>query len=152
MSRARNPAEAGVVSVTQVAAGQAFNVIPDTAEVQIDIRTLPGDDGEGVHQMLRDAAERTGDVVGAGAAMCRAHGVDVYGVAGSSEGVGLYSRDLRHGSVAPRERGARLAGGEPTPLPLAAAKALTKPRSVKPERSSFTSRFPMPRPVAAGAR
>ena len=36
--------------------GVKLNVIPDTAEVQIDIRTLPGDDGEGVHAMLRDAA------------------------------------------------------------------------------------------------
>ena len=36
--------------------GVKLNVIPDTADVQIDIRTLPGDDGEGVHTMLRDAA------------------------------------------------------------------------------------------------
>jgi acetylornithine deacetylase/succinyl-diaminopimelate desuccinylase-like protein len=44
-------------------AGVKLNVIPDTAEVQVDIRTLPGDDGEGVHKMLRDAAgDLWGDV------------------------------------------------------------------------------------------
>src|SRR5439155_808414 len=36
--------------------GVKLNIIPDTAEVPIDIRTLPGDDGEAVHKMLRDAA------------------------------------------------------------------------------------------------
>jgi len=36
--------------------GVKLNIIPDTAEVQIDIRTLPGDDGETVHKMLREAA------------------------------------------------------------------------------------------------
>jgi predicted ATP-grasp superfamily ATP-dependent carboligase len=39
----------------------------------------------------------------------RAHGVQVYGVAGSSHALGLFSRDLHHGSVCPRETGARLA-------------------------------------------
>jgi acetylornithine deacetylase/succinyl-diaminopimelate desuccinylase-like protein len=36
--------------------GLKLNVIPDSAEVQVDIRTLPGDDGENVHTMLREAA------------------------------------------------------------------------------------------------
>ena len=36
--------------------GVKVNIIPDSAEVDIDIRTLPGDDGEGVRKMLRDAA------------------------------------------------------------------------------------------------
>jgi len=36
--------------------GVKVNVIPDSAEVDIDIRTLPGDDGDGVRKMLRDAA------------------------------------------------------------------------------------------------
>jgi len=36
--------------------GVKVNVIPDSAEVDIDIRTLPGDDGEGVRKMLKDAA------------------------------------------------------------------------------------------------
>jgi predicted ATP-grasp superfamily ATP-dependent carboligase len=38
----------------------------------------------------------------------RAHGVQVFGVGGSTEAVGLYSRDLHHGTVGPRESGARL--------------------------------------------
>ncbi len=38
----------------------------------------------------------------------RAHGVQVFGVGGSPEAVGLFSRDLHHGSVAPRESCARL--------------------------------------------
>jgi acetylornithine deacetylase/succinyl-diaminopimelate desuccinylase-like protein len=37
-------------------AGVKTNVVPDTAEAQIDIRTLPGVDGSAVHAMLRDAA------------------------------------------------------------------------------------------------
>ena len=36
--------------------GMKVNIIPDSAEVQVDIRTLPGDDGENVHTMLREAA------------------------------------------------------------------------------------------------
>ncbi|HKW77873.1 MAG TPA: M20/M25/M40 family metallo-hydrolase [Candidatus Limnocylindria bacterium] len=37
-------------------AGVKTNIIPDTAEIEIDIRTLPGDDGDGVRAMLREAA------------------------------------------------------------------------------------------------
>jgi acetylornithine deacetylase/succinyl-diaminopimelate desuccinylase-like protein len=44
------------LSPNMASAGVKLNVIPDSAEVQVDIRTLPGDDGEGVHAMLRDAA------------------------------------------------------------------------------------------------
>jgi acetylornithine deacetylase/succinyl-diaminopimelate desuccinylase-like protein len=36
--------------------GMKVNIIPDSAEVQVDIRTLPGDDGENVRAMLREAA------------------------------------------------------------------------------------------------
>lgn len=36
--------------------GVKLNVIPDSAEVDVDIRLLPGDEGEGVRRMLRDAA------------------------------------------------------------------------------------------------
>lgn len=38
-----------------VKSGVKINIIPDSAEVDIDIRTIPGDDGEGVRRMLRDA-------------------------------------------------------------------------------------------------
>lgn len=37
-------------------AGVKLNVIPDTAEVEVDIRLLPGDERDGVRNMLRDAA------------------------------------------------------------------------------------------------
>src|SRR5438132_6307018 len=37
-------------------AGVKLNVIPDSAEIDIDIRLLPGDEGDGVRKMLRDAA------------------------------------------------------------------------------------------------
>lgn len=36
-------------------AGAKINVIPDAAEIDIDIRLLPGDEGEGVRRMLREA-------------------------------------------------------------------------------------------------
>jgi acetylornithine deacetylase/succinyl-diaminopimelate desuccinylase-like protein len=36
--------------------GVKLNVIPDSAEVDVDIRLLPGDEGDGVRKMLRDAA------------------------------------------------------------------------------------------------
>jgi acetylornithine deacetylase/succinyl-diaminopimelate desuccinylase-like protein len=36
-------------------AGVKLNVIPDSAEVDVDIRTLSGDDGENARDMLRDA-------------------------------------------------------------------------------------------------
>ena len=36
--------------------GVKLNVIPDSAEIDIDIRLLPGDEGDGVRKMLRDAA------------------------------------------------------------------------------------------------
>jgi acetylornithine deacetylase/succinyl-diaminopimelate desuccinylase-like protein len=44
------------LSPNMSSAGVKLNVIPDTAEVQVDIRTMNGDDGKGVHAMLRDAA------------------------------------------------------------------------------------------------
>ena len=37
-------------------AGVKLNVIPDSAEVDVDIRIQAGDEGEGVRKMLRDAA------------------------------------------------------------------------------------------------
>jgi acetylornithine deacetylase/succinyl-diaminopimelate desuccinylase-like protein len=36
-------------------AGVKLNIIPDSAEIDIDIRTIAGDDGESVRKMLRDA-------------------------------------------------------------------------------------------------
>jgi len=42
VSRRRNPFEEGVVSVTQVSAGHAFNVIPGRAELRGTVRTFGG--------------------------------------------------------------------------------------------------------------
>jgi len=42
VSRRRNPLEEGVVSVTQVSAGHAFNVIPGRAELRGTVRTFGG--------------------------------------------------------------------------------------------------------------
>jgi acetylornithine deacetylase/succinyl-diaminopimelate desuccinylase-like protein len=43
------------VAPTVIQGGVQRNVIPDWAEIQLDIRTLPGHDGEEVEAMLRDA-------------------------------------------------------------------------------------------------
>jgi len=43
------------VSANIVHGGQKINVIPDTVELQLDIRTLPGQAGPDVEAMLRDA-------------------------------------------------------------------------------------------------
>jgi acetylornithine deacetylase/succinyl-diaminopimelate desuccinylase-like protein len=40
---------------TVLGAGVKSNVIPDTADLQVDIRTLPGQTAEDVHAMLREA-------------------------------------------------------------------------------------------------
>src|SRR5205823_1181932 len=42
VSRRRNPFEEGVVSVTQLNAGHAFNVIPGRAELRGTVRTFGG--------------------------------------------------------------------------------------------------------------
>ncbi len=36
-------------------AGTKINIVPDSAEIEVDIRTLPGEDGDPVLAMLRDA-------------------------------------------------------------------------------------------------
>ena len=40
---------------TMMRAGVKSNVIPDTVELKVDIRTLPGETSEDVHEMLREA-------------------------------------------------------------------------------------------------
>ena len=40
---------------TMMRAGLKTNIIPDTVDLQVDIRTLPGQTEEDVHQMLREA-------------------------------------------------------------------------------------------------
>ena len=51
------------VSPTRVEAGVAHNVIPDSSEIALDIRTLPGVDDDDVDQLLADALEPVRDSV-----------------------------------------------------------------------------------------
>jgi amidohydrolase len=55
VSRNRNPFEQGVVSVTQIQAGHAFNVIPDHAVLRGTVRTFGGH----FHERAPDLVERT---------------------------------------------------------------------------------------------
>jgi acetylornithine deacetylase/succinyl-diaminopimelate desuccinylase-like protein len=48
---------------TVLDAGVKSNVIPDTADLQVDIRTLPGQTAEDVHAMLREALGEYYDLV-----------------------------------------------------------------------------------------
>jgi acetylornithine deacetylase/succinyl-diaminopimelate desuccinylase-like protein len=50
-------------SPNQLRAGVKTNIVPDEAEVAIDIRTLPGVDGNAVRTMLRDAAGDLWDAI-----------------------------------------------------------------------------------------
>ena len=56
VSRRRDPLEAGVVSVTQVAAGHAFNVIPGRADLRGTVRTFGGRFFEQAPQLVTDTA------------------------------------------------------------------------------------------------
>jgi amidohydrolase len=57
VSRRRDPLEAGVVSVTQVAAGHAFNVIPGRADLRGTVRTFGGRFFEQAPQLVTDTAQ-----------------------------------------------------------------------------------------------
>lgn len=63
VSRETDPIASGVVSVTAFLAGEAFNVIPDTAELRGTIRTLDPDVRDHLEQRLKDVA------IGIGTAM-----------------------------------------------------------------------------------
>jgi amidohydrolase len=70
VSRYRNPAEAGVLSVTQVRAGDAFNVIPEEATLLGTVRSFGGRFHDEVPQLF----ERT--VIGVAAAFGASAAVD----------------------------------------------------------------------------
>jgi len=65
VSRRRNPFEEGVVSVTQVNAGHAFNVIPGRAELRGTVRTFGGRFFDEAPRLVEDTAR--GVAVGLGA-------------------------------------------------------------------------------------
>mgnify|MGYP000675186833 CR=1 FL=1 len=66
VTRRFNAASAVVVTVTKIAAGTTFNVIPDDAVLQGTIRTLSAEHREKVHALLTEVAATT----------ARAHGVE----------------------------------------------------------------------------
>ncbi len=61
VSRNTDPVESGVVSVTAFVAGEAFNVIPDTAELRGTIRTLNGDVRDLLERRLNETATGIGE-------------------------------------------------------------------------------------------
>src|SRR5947209_12530423 len=65
VSRRRNPFEEGVVSVTQVTAGHAFNVIPGRADLRGTVRTFGGKFYEDAPQLVTDTAQGIARAFGA---------------------------------------------------------------------------------------
>jgi amidohydrolase len=65
VSRRRNPLEEGVVSVTQVSAGHAFNVIPDRAELRGTVRTFGGRFYDEAPELLEETAQGIAAAFGA---------------------------------------------------------------------------------------
>ncbi len=67
VSRRRDPFEEGVVSVTQVAAGHAFNVIPAQATLRGTVRTFGGRFYEDAPRLVEDTARGIANAMGADA-------------------------------------------------------------------------------------
>jgi amidohydrolase len=65
VSRNVDPVESGVVSVTAFLAGEAFNVIPDTAELRGTVRTLNPDVRDLLERRLIETATSIGEAMGA---------------------------------------------------------------------------------------
>jgi amidohydrolase len=67
VARRRNPFEEGVVSVTQLNAGHAFNVIPGHAELRGTVRTFGGKFYEDAPRLLEETAQGIARAFGADA-------------------------------------------------------------------------------------
>ncbi|HEV8303700.1 MAG TPA: M20 family metallopeptidase [Gemmatimonadales bacterium] len=65
VARRRNPLEAGVVSVTQVHAGHAFNVIPGRADLRGTVRTFGGTFFDDAPHMIEETAQGIAGAFGA---------------------------------------------------------------------------------------
>ena len=65
VSRRRDPFEEGVVSVTQVSAGHAFNVIPETAQLRGTVRTFGGRFWEAAPKLVEDTVTGIAAALGA---------------------------------------------------------------------------------------
>jgi amidohydrolase len=69
VSRRRDPFEPGVVSVTQLAAGHAFNVIPEQAMVRGTVRTFGGKFFDAAPRLVADTARAIAAAFGADASV-----------------------------------------------------------------------------------
>jgi amidohydrolase len=67
VSRRRNPFEEGVVSVTQMHAGHAFNVIPGRADLRGTVRTFGGKFFDEAPQLIEETARGIARAFGADA-------------------------------------------------------------------------------------
>jgi len=67
IARRRNPFEEGVVSVTQVSAGHAFNVIPGRADLRGTVRTFGGKFWEEAQRLVEETARGIAGAFGASA-------------------------------------------------------------------------------------
>ncbi|HWV24781.1 MAG TPA: amidohydrolase [Thermomicrobiales bacterium] len=65
VSRETDPMEAAVLSTTAVLAGEAFNVIPDTAELRGTVRTLSPEVREHMHKRVPEVIEGVAKALGA---------------------------------------------------------------------------------------
>src|SRR4029453_17587111 len=65
ISRRRNPFEEGVLSVTQVNAGHAFNVIPGHAELRGTVRTFGGKFYDDAPSLIEETARGIARALGA---------------------------------------------------------------------------------------
>ncbi len=65
VSRRRDPFEAGVVSVTQLAAGHAFNIIPERATLRGTVRTFGGRFFDEAPRLVEDTARGIATAFGA---------------------------------------------------------------------------------------
>ena len=65
VSRRRNPLEEGVISVTEVHAGRAFNVIPARADLRGTVRTFGGKFWEDAPRLVEDTAQGIAAAFGA---------------------------------------------------------------------------------------
>ncbi len=64
VSRAVDPADSAVVSVTSIHGGEAFNVIPDRVEMKGTVRTFSEEVSQTIEAELKRICERTGEAFG----------------------------------------------------------------------------------------
>ena len=67
VARRRNPLEEGVVSVTQISAGHAFNVIPGRADLRGTVRTFGGKFWDDAPALIEETAQGIAGAFGASA-------------------------------------------------------------------------------------